>query len=192
MLLSHNFGNIGVVIVLDLSHSNRCVEVSYCYFIIFQWHDIEHFICLFARCLSSWMISVQNLVKFLMRFFFFLMLNFKHYFLFWKWVFYQIYMIKTFQIKTVYRMNIDILPRLCLLSSFSYYCLSSVQFSSVTQSCITLCDPMDCSRPGLPVYHQLLEFIQTHVHWVGNVIQPSHPLLSPSPPTFNLSQNCLS
>ena len=54
---------------------------------------------------------------------------------------------------------------------------------------LTLCDPMDCSTPGLPVHHQLLEFTQTHVHWVCDAIQPSHPLLSPSPPTFNLSQH---
>ena len=60
-----------------------------------------------------------------------------------------------------------------------------VQFSSVDQSCLILCDPMDCSMPGLPVHCQLLEFTQTHVHWVGDAIQPSHPLLSPSPPTFN-------
>ena len=58
----------------------------------------------------------------------------------------------------------------------------SVQFSSVAQSCPTLCDPMNCSTPGLPVHHQLLEFTQTHVHWVGDAIQPSHPLSSPSPP----------
>ena len=63
----------------------------------------------------------------------------------------------------------------------------SVQFSSVTQSCPTLWDPMDCSMPGLPVHHQLPEFTQTHVHWVGDAIQPSHSLSSPSPPTFNLS-----
>ena len=63
----------------------------------------------------------------------------------------------------------------------------SVRFSSVTQSYSTFCDPMDCSLPGLPVHDQLLEFIQTHVHWDGDAIQPSHPLLSPSPPTFNLS-----
>ena len=65
----------------------------------------------------------------------------------------------------------------------------SVHFSSVTQSCPTLCDPMDCSMPGLPVHHQLVEFTQTHVHWVGDAIQQSHPLSSPSPPTFNLSQH---
>ena len=56
----------------------------------------------------------------------------------------------------------------------------SVQFSSVSQSCLTLCDPMDCSMPGLPVHHQLPEFTQTRVHRVGDAIQPSHPLSSPS------------
>ena len=65
----------------------------------------------------------------------------------------------------------------------------SVQFSSVTQSCLTLCDPMNSSTPGLPVHHQLPEFTQTHVHWVGDAIQPSHPLSSPSPPALNLSQH---
>ena len=63
-----------------------------------------------------------------------------------------------------------------------------LQFSSVSQSCLTLCDPMDCSTPGLPVHHQLLEFTQNHVHWAGDAIQPSH-LLSPSPPAFSLSQH---
>ena len=66
---------------------------------------------------------------------------------------------------------------------------SSVHFSSVAQSCPTLCDHMDCSKPGLPVHHQLLEFIQTHVHWVGDAIQSPHALLSPSLPAFNLSQH---
>ena len=61
--------------------------------------------------------------------------------------------------------------------------------SSVTQSRPTLCDPMDCSTPGFPVHHQLLELIQTHVHPVGDGIQPSHPLASASPPTFNPSQH---
>ena len=63
------------------------------------------------------------------------------------------------------------------------------QFSSVTQSCLTLCDPMDCSTPGFPVHHQLPENTQTHVHWVGDAIQPSHPLSSPSPPAFSLSHH---
>ena len=66
---------------------------------------------------------------------------------------------------------------------------SSVQFSSVTQSCPTLCNPMNQSMPGHPVHHQLPEVTQTHVHRVGDAIQPSHPLSSPSPPTFNLSQH---
>ena len=62
-----------------------------------------------------------------------------------------------------------------------------IQFSSVTQSCLTLCDPMNRSMSGLPVHHQLPEFTQIHAHWVGDAIQPSHPLSSPSPPAFNLS-----
>ena len=67
-------------------------------------------------------------------------------------------------------------------------CCGLVQFSSVTQSCPTLCDLMDCSMPGFPIHHQLPELAQTHVHRVGDAIQPSHPLSSPSP-TFNLSQH---
>ena len=62
-------------------------------------------------------------------------------------------------------------------------------FSSVAQSCPALCDRMDCSMPGFPVHHQLSELAQTHVHGVGDAIQPSHPLSSPSPPTFNLSHH---
>ena len=64
-----------------------------------------------------------------------------------------------------------------------------VQFSSVAQSCPTLCDPMDCSTPSLPVHHEQLESAQTHVHWAGDAIQPSHPLSSPSPPALNLSKH---
>ena len=60
---------------------------------------------------------------------------------------------------------------------------------SVAQLCLTLCDPMDCSTPGFPVLHHLLELAQTHVHWVGDAIQPSHSLLSPSSPALNLSQH---
>ena len=62
----------------------------------------------------------------------------------------------------------------------------SVQFSSVAQSCLTLCDPIDCSTPGLPVHHQLLEFTQTHVHRVSVAIQTSHLLSSPSPPASGI------
>ena len=74
-------------------------------------------------------------------------------------------------------------------SQVSLWSISSVQFSSVAQSCLTLWDPVDCSMPGFPVHHQLPEPTQTHVHWVGDAIQPSHSLLSPTPPTFNLSQH---
>ena len=69
------------------------------------------------------------------------------------------------------------------------YSLWWVQFSSVAQSCLTLCDPMNRNTPGLPFHHQLLEFTQTHVHWVGDAIQPTHPLLSPPPPAPNPSQH---
>ena len=65
----------------------------------------------------------------------------------------------------------------------------ALQFSWVAQSYSTLCDPMDRSMPGLPVHHKLLEFTQTHVHWVGDAIQSSNPLSFPSPPTFNFSQH---
>ena len=64
-----------------------------------------------------------------------------------------------------------------------------IQFSAVSQSCPTLCGPMDCSMPGFPVHHQLLEITQTHVHWVGDAIQPSHPLSPPSSPAFSLSHH---
>ena len=64
-----------------------------------------------------------------------------------------------------------------------------VQFSSITQSCLTLCNPMDCSTPSLPVHHQLPEFTQTHVYQASDAIQPSHLLSSPFPPAFNLSQH---
>ena len=73
--------------------------------------------------------------------------------------------------------------------NYGFYFFSSVQFISVTQSCPTLCDPMNRSMPGLPVHHQLLEFTQIHVHRVRDAIQPSHPLLSPSPPAPNPSQH---
>ena len=65
----------------------------------------------------------------------------------------------------------------------------SVQFSSIAQWCLTVCDPMNHSTPGLPIHHQLSKFTQTHVHRVGDAIQPSHPLSSPSPPAPNPSQN---
>ena len=64
-----------------------------------------------------------------------------------------------------------------------------VQLSSVTQLCLNLCNPLNCSMPGFPIHHQLLELAQTYVHPVGDAIRLSHPLLSPSPPAFNLSQH---
>ena len=67
--------------------------------------------------------------------------------------------------------------------------LQWIQFSSVIQSCVTLCHPKDCSAPGLIVHHQLLKNAQTHIHRVGDAIQPSYPLLSPFPPAFNFSQH---
>ena len=70
-----------------------------------------------------------------------------------------------------------------------YWGIPHPHFSSEAQSCLNLCDPMNHSTPGLPVHHQLPESTQTHVHCVGDAIQPSHPLSSPSPPAFNLSQN---
>ena len=81
--------------------------------------------------------------------------------------------------------------RYIYLIKFFICCLKAccVQFSSVAQSCLTLCDPVNCSTPGLPVHHQLPEFTQTHVHHVGDAIQPSHPRLSPSIPAPKPSQH---
>ena len=73
-------------------------------------------------------------------------------------------------------------PLLSISSDWGH-CYLLIQFSSVTQSCLTRCDPMNPSTPGLPVHHQLSEFTQTHIHRVSDAIQPSHPLSSPSPPT---------
>ena len=78
-------------------------------------------------------------------------------------------------------MHVDLLT---MIGPYTLFAIS-VQFSSVIQSCPTLCDPMNHSTPGLPVHHQLPEFTQTHVHRVGDAIQPSHPLSSPSPPPPN-------
>ena len=82
-----------------------------------------------------------------------------------------------------------IFPSIRVFSNESVLHISSVQFSSVAQLCPTLCNPMDCSTSGFPVLHHLPELAQTHVHWVGDAIQQSHPLSSPSPPAFNLSQD---
>ena len=83
-------------------------------------------------------------------------------------------------------MKIRLFFFVCTLGDYRY---DLVQLSSVPQSCLTLCDPMNHSTPGLPVHHQFPEFTQTHVHWVGDPIQPCHPLSSPSPPAPNPSQH---
>ena len=75
------------------------------------------------------------------------------------------------------------------LEDFEHDLASECCWSSVSQLCLILCEPMDCSTPGFPVFHHLPELAQTHIHWVGDAIQPSHPLLSPFPPAFNLSQS---
>ena len=106
----------------------------------------------------------------------------------------RIYMLPTFQYSTETAQNAGthLKSPLCLSCSLNIvpcygltnlnHQFSSVQFTSVTQSCPNLCDPVNCSTPGLPVHHQLPEFTQTHIHRVGDAIQPSHPLSSPSPP----------
>ena len=88
-----------------------------------------------------------------------------------------------------FNLHFPMTNKLSTLLCLSTICIPSVQFSSVTQSHPTLCSLMDYSMPSLPVHHKLPEFIQTHVHWIGDAIQPPHPLSSPSPPTFNLSQH---
>ena len=87
--------------------------------------------------------------------------------------------------------HIQLKSNILICSEFCVFLrlLSSVQFSSVAQSCLTLCDPMNRSTPDLPVHHQFLELTQTHVHRVSDAIQPSHPLLSSSPPAPNPSQH---
>ena len=90
------------------------------------------------------------------------------------------------------------MPMIKLILSASFYmaimaeyivlCIQIHCCYTVAQSCLSLCDSMDCSTPGFPVIHQLLELAQTHVHQVSYAVQPSHPLLTASPPAFNLSQ----
>ena len=93
---------------------------------------------------------------------------------------------------TVSKPNPSVYDKLTRHNSDKHMCVSCipcVQFSSVAQSCPTLCDPMNHSTPGLPVHHHLPKFTQTHVHQVGDAIQPSHPQSSPSPPAPNPSQH---
>jgi len=92
----------------------------------------------------------------------------------------------------IYMKNIKLsLASVRQYTQYRYYLLIlgvSLQFNSVTQSCLNLCNPMDCSTPGFPVHHQLPEFTQIQVHWLADGIQPSHTLPSPSPPALNFSQ----
>ena len=90
-------------------------------------------------------------------------------------------------VKSFFSMQLRCSPLFLFL--FTEISKRAVQLSSVAHLCLTLCDPMDCSMPGFPVHHQSLEFAQTHVHRVDDAIQPSHPLLSPSPPVLNLPQH---
>ena len=83
----------------------------------------------------------------------------------------------------------SLLPLLFPFILAEHFSSQSVQLCSVAKWCLTLCNPMDCSRPGLSDHHRLLEFTQNHVYWVGDAIQQSHPLSSPSPPAFSLSQH---
>ena len=109
----------------------------------------------------------------------------------WWWIFYNVpsFWLTVYRDKGCTFCSRHSASRRSRMWSFKLTHISSIQFSSVAQLCPTLCDPRDCSTPGFPVHHQLLEFTQTHVHWVGDAIQPSHSLSSPSPPAFNLSQH---
>ena len=124
----------------------------------------------------------------------------KHYVEFDSWCSYRSLCYFNVSCQSLKIINFDWLFNILFLCSFSlfqngahpqssYYTLPSVEFSSVTQSCPTLCDPMNHSTPGLPVHHQLLEFTQTNVHRVSDAIQPSHPLSSSSPPAPNPSHH---
>ena len=108
-------------------------------------------------------------------------------------IFFHVF-VRDFILKNFYILQFWKIIMLVLNSSLTYivcvlFLSFSVQFSSVTKSCPTLCDPMNCSTPALPVHYHLPEFTQTHVHWVNDAIQPSRPLSTPSPAAFNLSQH---
>ena len=96
---------------------------------------------------------------------------------------------KNCSISTVFVLFVFVFQFIWIYHNLFIRSVSNGYFSSVTQSCLTLCDTMNCSTPGLPVHRQLLEFTQTYLHWVGDAIQPSYPLSSPSPPALNLSQH---
>ena len=108
-------------------------------------------------------------------------------------IFFRVF-VRDFILKNFYILQFWKIIMLILNSSLTYivcvlFLSFSVQFSSVTKSCPTLCNPMNCRTPALPVHHHLPEFTQTHVHWVDDAIQPSRPLLSTFPPAPNPSQH---
>ena len=149
------------------SHTNRCEMISYCvshlYFLNNQWYWTS-FHVLFGYLCPCGKKSIQIFCKF-----------FKHFLLLSCMI-------------TLYILDI-ISYWICDFTNILSHVVGSVQFSSVMQLCSTLCKPMNWSMPGLPIHHQLLESTQTHVHWVSDATQPSHPLSSHSPPTLNLSQH---
>ena len=93
------------------------------------------------------------------------------------------------QIFFLFFLHLSGTPIICIFGYLEFFHFSVFSVSSVAQSCPALCDPMNGSTPGLPVHHQLPEFTQTHIHRVGDAIQPSHPLSSPSPPAPNPSKH---
>ena len=161
--------------------------------------DVEHLLmCLLAICRTSTVECLfMSFAHFL--FYFFIPLSFKN----------SSYILDTSSLSDMWFANTFSQPMACLfmfftwsLAIYQFILLQIVllvstlktpqftlRFSSVAQLCLTLCDPMDCSTPGLPVHHQLPEFTQIHVRWVSDAIQPSRPLSSPSSSTFNLSQH---
>ena len=104
------------------------------------------------------------------------------------WIYVRVPYLQHFRVHMTQRLFLPYRQNLGSLYVKVTHC-AELQFSSVTQSCPTLCDPMNCSTPGLLVHHQLREFTQTHVHRVSDAIQPSHPLSFPSPPVPNPSQH---
>ena len=100
------------------------------------------------------------------------------------------WLLKLVDIKVYVRKAVDIFSfSICLSRNASRFSFADKLFSSVAQLYLTFCDPMDCGTPGFPVHHQLLEPAQTNIHWISDAIQPSHPLSSPSPLAFNLTQH---
>ena len=142
---------------------NKCIQVT------FVCLKDSRVICYFCLCIYLQMYACLHL-----RFYQNLLETFLH----WKLV--DFWSVTCF-------MHMCFGPQLCHMSLLCS--CTKVQFNSVTQSCLTLCGFMDYSMPGFPVHHQLPELAQTHVHWVGDAIQPSHPPSSPSPSAFNLPQH---